>query len=205
MTHDKYGTGNDPYCYSDSDVLRNVLNIVESTELEEAERALTELAVLRIEHKPPPYDLNYLKAIHQQLFEDVYEWAGELRGIDMAKGATRFCNYGRITSEASKQFKALKQANYYINYERNKLVAVVAKLYIELNMLHPFREGNGRAQRILFEHIIINCGFEFDLEGITQHEWVGANIAGVSCNYVPMPELFERCIGGEIAGIVTHQ
>lgn len=195
MALDKYGAGRDPYCYRDSDVLCNVLNIEDSTELEEAEKTLTALAALQIELKPPPYDLDYLKTIHQHLFADLHEWAGELRTIDLSKGTTRFCNCDRINPEAGKIFKALKKADYYINHKRNNLVAATAELYIELNMVHPFREGNGRAQRILFEHIIINCGFEFDLEGITQREWVGANIAGVSCNYVPMAALFERCIG----------
>jgi len=195
MIGDKYGTGNDPYCYPDSEVLCNILNIEDSVELEKAEGELTELAALQIDLKPPPYDLHYLKSIHQQLFEDLYEWAGELRAVDLAKGSTRFCNYTRIKSEADKQFKALSKADNYVNYERIKLVKAVAELYIEINMLHPFREGNGRAQRILFEHIVINCGFEFDLKDITQSEWIDANIAGVSCNYVPMAQLFEQCIG----------
>ena len=197
MALDKYGTGRDPYCYRDSDVLCNVLNIENSADLEEAEKALTALAALQIELKPPPYDLDYLKTIHQYLFDDLYEWAGELRAIDLTKGSTRFCNYDRINPEANKIFGTLRKAGYYINHERSNLVAAVAELYIELNMVHPFREGNGRAQRILFEHIIINCGFEFDLEGISQREWVDANIAGVRCNYEPMKELFEHCIGGK--------
>lgn len=197
MARDKYGTGNDPYCYADSEVLCNILNIEDIAELEKAESELTELAALQIDLKPPPYDLRYLKAIHQQLFEDLYEWAGELRSIDMTKGATRFCNCTRIKSEADKQFRALSNADNYVSYERNKLVEAIATLYIEINMLHPFREGNGRAQRILFEHIVINCGFEFELKDITQREWTDANIAGVSCNYAPMTELFERCIGGK--------
>jgi len=195
MALDKYGTGNDPYCYRDSEVLCNVLNIQNSAELEEAEQALTALAALQIELQPPPYNLDYFKAVHQHLFRDLYEWAGELRTIDITKGTTRFCSRDRISPEANKTFKVLKKDDYYIKHERKDLIADVAELYIELNMLHPFREGNGRAQRILFEHIIINCGFEFDLEGITKREWVDANIAGVSCNYTPMTELFTRCIG----------
>lgn len=195
MTHDKYGTRDDPYCYPDSDVLRNMLNIEDNTELNEAEEVLTELAALQIEFDPPPYTLDYLKSIHQQLFEDLYEWAGDLRSIDLTKGTTRFCNVNRVIPEAHKLFKALKKANYFINHKRGSLVEAAAEFYIELNIVHPFREGNGRVQRILFEHIIINCGFEFDLEGITQHDWVGANIAGVGCNYIPMIELFEQCIG----------
>lgn len=195
MALDKYGTENDPYCYPGTNVLRNLLNIEDDEELAEAEEAMTELAVEDIEFSPPPYDLNYLQDIHRQVFEDIYEWAGEPRTIDMGKGDTRFCTWTRITPEADKQFKVLADANYFTDYDREALIQAVAELYIEINMTHPFREGNGRAQRILFEHIIINAGYEFDLEAINQEEWVAANIAGVMCDYDPMIAIFNRCVG----------
>lgn len=198
MALDKYGTGDDPYCHPGSNVLQNLLNIEDHEELAEAEAELTVLAVEEIEFDSPPYDLNYFQSLHRQVFEDVYEWAGELRSIDMSKGTTRFCTCKRIAPEANKLFQHLADENYYEDYEREAFVAAIAELYIELNMVHPFREGNGRAQRLLFEHIIINAGFEFDLEGITQQEWVAANIAGVSCDYEPMTALFDRCIGASL-------
>jgi cell filamentation protein len=92
----------------------------------------------------------------------------------------------------------LADANYFEDESREMLVAHAAQLYIELNMTHPFREGNGRAQRILFEHIIINCGYEFSLDDLTEEEWLQANIAGVNCNYEPMTNIFDRCIGSEL-------
>lgn len=198
MALDKYGTGDDPYCYPGSNVLQNLLNIEDDDELAEAEAELTELAVEEIEFNSPPYDLDYFQSLHRQVFEDVFEWAGELRSIDMSKGTTRFCTCKRIAPEANKLFQRLADENYFEGYEREAFVAAIAEFYIELNMVHPFREGNGRAQRLLFEHIIINAGFEFDLEGIPQQEWVAANIAGVSCDYEPITALFDRCIGASL-------
>ena len=198
MVLDKYGTDDDPYCYPGSNVLQNLLNIEDDDELAEAEAELTELAVEEIEFDSPPYDLNYFQSLHRQVFADVFEWAGELRSIDMSKGTTRFCTCKRIAPEANKLFQRLADENYFEGYEREAFVAAIAAFYIELNMVHPFREGNGRAQRLLFEHIIINAGFEFDLEGITQQEWVAANIAGVSCDYEPITALFDRCIGASL-------
>jgi len=200
MVLDKYGTGDDPYCYPSSNVLQNLLNIENNKELADAEAELTELAVDEIEFEAPPYDLDYFKSIHQQVFKDVYEWAGETRRIDMSKGSTRFCTCKRIEPEANTLFRQLADENNYEGYERKPLVKAIAEFYIEMNMVHPFREGNGRAQRILFEHIIINAGFEFDLDGITQQEWIAANIAGVDCNYEPMAALFDRCIGTALRG-----
>lgn len=195
MTLDKYGTGDDPYCYSDSSVLRNLLNIEDDAELANAEQEITELAVDGIDFEPPPYDFGYFKKLHSLIFEDVYEWAGKVRTIDMSKGDTRFCTCSRITPETDKIFQAFAEADYYQHYDRENFVKAIAELYVELNMAHPFREGNGRAQRMLFEHIIINAGYEFDLESVTQPEWIDANIAGVGCNYEPMITLFSRCIG----------
>ncbi|WP_186368572.1 Fic family protein, partial [Yersinia bercovieri] len=63
-----------------------------------------------------------------------------------------------------------------------------------LNVIHPFREGNGRAQRLLFEHIIINCGFQISFAGINPDEWIQANIDGYHCRYQRMTALFARCI-----------
>ena len=71
----------------------------------------------------------------------------------------------------------------------------IAEFYAVLNIVHPFREGNGRAQRILFEHMIINCGYEIDWSLTNADEWLHANIAGYHCHYQPMYSIFEKCIG----------
>ncbi|MNO03025.1 putative adenosine monophosphate-protein transferase fic [compost metagenome] len=65
-------------------------------------------------------------------------------------------------------------------------------------MLHPFREGNGRAQRILFEHLILNAGYTVSWWAVNEREWVEANIAAVVCDYQPMTAVFEQCIGQPI-------
>ena len=198
MPLDKYGAGQDPCCLENSNVLINKLGIADEEELQEAEQQLTELGALDIDFNHPPYDLNYLCELHQKLFGDIYGWAGEIRSIDLTKGGTRFCTCSRIMAEADKQFKTLAAAHYFEDDSREMLVAHAAQFYVELNMTHPFREGNGRAQRILFEHIIINCGYEFSLDDLSEEEWLQANIAGVNCDYEPITRIFDRCIGSEL-------
>ncbi len=68
---DKYGTGQDPYCYRNSQVLKNLLGIRDEEILESAERELTEIAVQNLEFSEPPYDYAYLKFIHKTLFTDI--------------------------------------------------------------------------------------------------------------------------------------
>lgn len=76
-----------------------------------------------------------------------------------------------------------------------ELVRLVAQLFGDLNVIHPFREGNGRAQRILFEHIIINAGHQISWWEAEPGEWVQANIDAVLCDYRALESIFERCIG----------
>lgn len=194
---DKYGAGDDPYCYPGSDVLINKLDIKEDEKLAEAEKVLSDLSLDDIEFSPPPYNLDYFQSIHLQLFSDIYEWAGKIRTVDISKGNTRFCTCQFIEREANKLFDDLAKANYFIHYTRDELVKAIAEFYVEINVVHPFREGNGRAQRILFEHIITNTGFTLSLESIEQDEWIEANIAGYNGDYGPMETLFEHCISIE--------
>lgn len=108
---------------------------------------------------------------------------------------TRFCSCQRIEIEAQKLFSTIDYGNTLVELSRDDLVITIAELYADLNVVHPFREGNGRAQRILFEHIIINCGFEIDWSIIEPGEWLEANIKGYYCDYSLMRSIFEKCIG----------
>ncbi|MFJ3481940.1 putative adenosine monophosphate-protein transferase Fic [Pseudomonas sp. NPDC090202] len=198
MTLDKYGTGQDPYCFPDTAILRNRFGIYDEQILAEAERALSEVAAESIDFAPPPYDLAYLQQIHSRLFSDLYDWAGELRTVDISKDDTHFCTTSRVVPEADKLFKALAKANWFQGLERAALVAACAELFGDLNVVHPFREGNGRAQRILFEHIVVNAGYEISWWAVEPEEWLRANIDAVVCEYSALVRVFERCIGRSI-------
>ncbi|EKN6177573.1 Fic family protein [Yersinia enterocolitica] len=194
MNSDKYGDGPDPYTYPNSQVLINKFGITDDDQFIEMEKDFSELAIMEIEFSPPPYDLLYWRALHQALFGDIYHWAGELRTIDITKGTTRFCNINRIAPEANRLFNQLAQENYLVGLPYDALMVKLAEYYSDLNVIHPFREGNGRAQRLLFEHIIINCGFQISFAGINPDEWIQANIDGYHCRYQRMTALFARCI-----------
>ena len=118
--------------------------------------------------------------------------------MDISKRDTHFCNVNRIEPEADKIFRAMARANWFEGYERERLIVAVAEHYGDLNMIHPFREGNGRAQRILFEHLIVNVGFEVSWWAVEENEWIGANIDAVLCDYRAQERIFARCIGQPI-------
>lgn len=196
---DKYGIQNDPYCYPGTTTLVNLLDLRDDQELADAERDVTYDAAITLEFAPPPYDLAYLQAIHRWLFREVYAWAGDLRSVDISKGATRFCVSGRIVPEAAKVFRTMDSFQWFDGMARSQLVEHVAEAFGELNVVHPFREGNGRAQRILFEQLIVSAGYEISWDDVDPVEWIVANVAAYQVDYAPLREIFGRCIGGEIS------
>lgn len=181
-------------------MLRNRLGLQDDAALAAAERELSSIAASHIEFAPPPYDLTALRALHRQLFEDVYDWAGELRTVDISKSGTRFCHVSRIQPEATRIFDALAGKNWLEGLDRPDLVRACAVAYGDLNMVHPFREGNGRALRVLFEQMVVNAGRAIDWWQVSPEAWLQANVDAVVCDYARMEAVFECCIGGPLPG-----
>ncbi|HEX7988333.1 MAG TPA: putative adenosine monophosphate-protein transferase Fic [Duganella sp.] len=192
---DKYGTGQDGYyCYPNSNVLINKLGLTDGDALAAAEIELSQARVGQYEPNFEDVSLSALRAIHFHVFQDLYDWAGELRTVDISKGRTRFANVSRIEPEADKLFRELAQEDYLVGLPRATFVNRLAHYYCELNIIHPFRDGNGRAQRLMFEVISINAGFAPRWDPIERSEWVAANIAAYNCRLDPLASLLDRTL-----------
>ena len=151
---DKYGVAQDKYCYPASDVLINLLDIRESDILDQAEAEFTAERFRTYDSPEQPlskFSLEHLKHLHHHLFQDLYVWAGQIRDVDISKGNTRFCTWTRIEPEANKLFRTIPAISNCQN--NDELIEKVADLFCELNLLHPFREGNGRVLRFFFEEM----------------------------------------------------
>ena len=107
---------------------------------------------------------------------------------------TRFCNCSRIIAESQKLFDSLEKENWLKNLPKEEFCEKLAEYYCEFNMIHPFREGNGRVQRLLFEHLALAAGYDLDWKDIQKAEWIQANIDGVNVNYDPMASIFKRIV-----------
>lgn len=145
------------YCYEKSDVLRNKLNIKDSRRLFTAEVKLTALRLQELESEPilGNFDFRHLQAIHRYIFQDLYDWAGEIRTVEIGKG-NLFCTTSWITSYAASVFGRYYPGCYAQRHDVEKFVAALARNYGDLNALHPFIEGNGRAQRE-FARVLCVC------------------------------------------------
>ncbi|MDE1473955.1 putative adenosine monophosphate-protein transferase Fic [Xenorhabdus bovienii] len=191
---DKYDVSYDQYCYDNSSVLKNKLNINDIYGFEKAERDITSITILRVSYSPPPYNIYYFKLLHKAIFSEIFDWAGEIRTVDISKNNTRFCNVNRIEPEAEKLFSQLENEQWLIGLEKEEFCKKLAEYYCEFNIIHPFREGNGRVQRLFFEHLALSAGYELDWQDIEVTEWINANIDGVFVNYEPMKIIFKRII-----------
>ncbi|MBR0488338.1 Fic family protein [Candidatus Saccharibacteria bacterium] len=180
----------DPYCYPGTRVLRNKLNIADPDELYDAERDLATLRNLELMHKliEGTFDFTYLCKIHKYLFQDIYDWAGEVRTVDIAK-SNLFCRYFFIQSEADRIFMELSSERYLQSLPVDDFPARLAYYFAEINALHPFREGNGRTQREFIRQLAFQNGYLLFYSGITKDEMISASIESFKRNYAPLEHL----------------
>lgn len=168
----------DPYCYSNG-TLRNRLGITDPDELAAIEAVVTtqRITELEISGLPGGFDLEHLCAIHRRIFADLYEWAGELRTIELAKDDTVFCLARFLVPAAVDVFAAIPQIRLEMTRGQQLVPASVAELYGDLNALHPFREGNGRAQRAFIGLLCGAAGVTLDWSTISPSGNIAASVA----------------------------
>jgi len=140
------------YCYQNSFVLINKLNVTDGESLQIAEREITSLTIAKAKDIPVKgiFDVKHLQKIHRFVFKDIYSWAGKFRSVDISKG-NQFCRYIHLETYAADIFEKLKKENYLIGTAEENIPLRLAYYMSEINVLHPFREGNGRTQRIFIE------------------------------------------------------
>jgi cell filamentation protein len=163
----------DPYVDPETGVLRNLIGATTGAALATAEADLTAFAAIELAEHPVKVtrDLRQLRNIHHRLFRDLFEWAGELRTVDMRKAgdatAEFFMPASRVDSGGGFAFRELADDDYLRGLDRDLFILRLAHHYDQVNYLHPFREGNGRTQRIFWSQIARAAGFELNWCGVS--------------------------------------
>lgn len=143
---------------------------------------------------PATWDLNHLRGIHRLLFGSIYPWAGELRTIDVVKGTTRFANAEYLEDAAGDTFRRLLDPSIRLRArDRMAMVARASALLAELNLLHPFREGNGRTQRAFLQLLVLETGSVLRWDRITADQNITASIRSVT-NDDAFVDLFDQIL-----------
>jgi len=170
--------GQDHYLDPKTGVLKNKLGISEEEELKEAEASLVAWRSYQLVEQPMPgrFDLDHLKAIHRHLFQDVYEWAGELRDVDLTRNNSYFANHQHLIEAARPIFAKLADENYLKGLGAADFSERAAYYLGEINALHPFREGNGRTQREFVNHLAHQNGYFIDWTNVSRSDLIQASI-----------------------------
>lgn len=124
------------------------------------------------------YDAEHVQAIHRHLFQDVYEWAGEYRTVEMAKGIGRgFAEVrgGEVEQHLSDVHR-LVVGTAWPELDRDAFGERAATVFAHLNQAHPFREGNGRASKVFMEHVAQQSRFTFDFSRVSPEVWNQASM-----------------------------
>jgi cell filamentation protein len=149
----------DPYLDLQSGLLRNRLGITDARQQRHVEAELTASRIYDLIRSPIPgaYDLAHLRAFHRQIFQDLYDWAGELRTVSIGRGRL-FSLPQHLEADAGELFDWLARAEYLRGRDRAAFVDDLTELYADLNALHPFRDGNGRTQRAFLGQLAVDAG-----------------------------------------------
>lgn len=188
-----FGRKKSIYVYPGTDVLKNKLNIKDFEKLQNIEREIASVREADIDVHPisGDYGLDHMKAIHKKLFSDIYDWAGTTRMTNITKAGSSFCDVNDIEMSFDKLHKQLKQDRYLkFIMSKDELSDSLSRYYSEVNRIHPFREGNGRTQRIYFRQMISeNLCYDLDFSNVTREQMTFASKEAMSGNITPMRDM----------------
>jgi cell filamentation protein len=158
-----YDAEEDSYCYPGTTVLINKLDLRNQDELSAFELEISNQRA----NEPLPiglYSPTHYLAIHKHLFQDVYAWAGRVRTVRIFKEGAPFCFPEHIDRQLKLLFGDLERQTYFRGLSANSFATRAAHFLAELNVIHPFREGNGRTQLTFLTMLAESAGHPFDME-----------------------------------------
>ena len=193
----------DDYVYPGTTVLRNKADIRDHEALDAFEADATAVRMLELWEQPIAgcFDFAHLCGIHRHLFQDVYEWAGEIRTVDISREGSRFANAARIESYLGGELSKLPAESCLCGLPPEVFVARLAHYMGEINATHPFREGNGRTQRFFCALLAEQAGYFIDFESVDQAQMYRVMIASFNGNALPLQALLleiTSIIGGDM-------
>ena len=166
----------DPYLIPGSTCLANCLGITDTQTLTKAESEIASVAMAGLIANPvePTFDLHHLQQIHYRLFSDIYGWAGELRCTEISKGGQLFLPHKLCAKETTAIFSMLHHDQLLQGLDSAAFAERSAFFLGNINKVHPFREGNGRTQRILLDQLAELSGYGFEWAAISGEQMARA-------------------------------
>jgi cell filamentation protein len=181
----------DPYLYPGLRVLRNLARIADEAELDTFER---QMANQRAAEGVPSgaFDLAHLRAIHRQLFQDIYDWAGEIRTVEISKDGHQFQFRRYIETGMADVHRRLVAAGFLTGLDVPQFAERAGEIIGDINYVHPFREGNGRTQMQYLRLLADRAGHPIDLTRLDRDAWMAASRSAHRGDYAGMAAQIAR-------------
>lgn len=193
-----YGTNQSNYCYKGTNVLKNKAEIKDVDKLEKLEKDIVTYRLYELRQRgiTGEFDKKHFLNIHKNIFGDIYYFAGEYRNENISKGSFLFSNFEFIDYSLDEVFKELKKDIENDAFKNNKIEDIAEKLayyYAELNVVHPFREGNGRTTREFLRQLALKYGYILDFTKIPADEILRAAIKSIT-DIKELTSVYERAL-----------
>ena len=189
---------------SHKSVLKNKPGITSQSKMNDVEiLAYREAAIKLAETFSQDHSFNAadIQKIHKTIFGNIYGWAGEYRNVELARGEFVFARAIYIPDLMNRFSRKILERNTPPNVRNKKALAkLLAKIHVELILIHPFREGNGRTVRLLLHLIAQQAGFagmdfsNIDQKGKSFDAYITAIHKGMSKKYDPMATILTDAI-----------
>ena len=177
--------------------LKTSFGIMDNRILKEYEKKVVAVRLLEmsINGITGDFSLNHFINIHKKLFGDVYFFAGEFRKENIAKGSFRFADYRYIENEIIKLFQNVlsDKKMWDKNIGKDSLAGKLAYYSAELNVLHPFREGNGRTIREYIRQVALSLGYIMNYRNVTVESYLSASIFSIT-DISKLKEIYNMCL-----------
>ena len=185
----------DPYVYPGTTTLRNRYGVRDPAELARRETAASTVRLAELAARPIPgtYDLSHLQAFHHRIFGDVYEWAGEIRTVAIAKDDL-FALPEHIASYLGGMLAQLGAEQHLRGLHREPFIDRLTHYLAEINATHPFREGNGRTQRAFVQQLAQDAGHHIDWRALDPQRNIDASRAAHRGDNQPLRAMLAELI-----------
>lgn len=168
----------DPYLYPGTETLQNRLGITDDKTLTEAERRLTQARGAEAARLTFPVTADGYRALHKHLFQDLYDWAGQDRTVNISKTGSSFAAVPYLARELDKRFADVGKQNDFRGLARDEFFDRLGDHINEINAIHPFREGNGRTMRQHAAQLAREAGHPIRIAAIDKDKWMEASRHG---------------------------
>ena len=190
----RYSVGGD-----EEDVSRNKLGITDPNVLEDAETVLLRDAydhfLERLRSGKLKFSLDLLFEIHDYFLGPLYTWAGKARTVNISKNNAIFVPAQHIQSALKQMENDFKKSVPKPGDSLQELARKLAFIHCELNVIHPFREGNGRTVRLFLDLLAVYAGYEaVDFTKVSDADYFDACRRGMIQDYGPMESLYRKLL-----------